>query len=131
MSRDHRFLGRLTAVVIAWLAVASPSAQQGTTQGEWRSYNGDAGATKYAPLDHINRDNVGRLRIAWRRPAVDRSILTKAPDLSYESNFRVTPLMIDGVLYSPNGVGLAEAFDAGTGETLWVQEPFEQGPARL
>ena len=128
MSRDHRFLGRLTTVVIAWLAVASPSAQQGTTQGEWRSYNGDAGATKYAPLDHINRYNVGRLRIAWRRPAVDRSILTKAPDLSYENNFRVTPLMIDGVLYSPNGVGLAEAFDAGTGETLWVQEPFEQGP---
>jgi quinoprotein glucose dehydrogenase len=33
--------------------------------------------------------------------------------------------MIDGVLYSPNGVGLVEAFDAVTGKTLWVQKPFE------
>ena len=33
--------------------------------------------------------------------------------------------MIDGVLYAPNGVGLAEAFDASTGKTRWVQEPFE------
>ena len=36
--------------------------------------------------------------------------------------------MIDGVLYSPNAVGLAEAFDAGTGETVWVQEPVGQKP---
>ena len=38
--------------------------------------------------------------------------------------------MISGVLYSPNGVGLVEAFHPGTGKTLWVQEPFaDQGPA--
>ena len=32
------------------------------------------------------------------------------PKLSFSSNFRATPLMVDGVLYSPNGVGLVEAF---------------------
>ena len=72
----------------------------------------------------INKDNVSRLRIAWRRPAVDPSISSKVPDFSYSGNFRATPLMIGGVLYSPNGIGLVEAFHPGTGKTLWVQEPF-------
>ena len=38
--------------------------------------------------------------------------------------------MIDGVLYSPNGIGLVEAFHPGTGKTLWVQEPFPDEPAQ-
>ena len=41
-------------------------AQQGTTSGEWRSYAGNLGSTKYSPLDQINRDNVQDLEIAWR-----------------------------------------------------------------
>ena len=36
--------------------------------------------------------------------------------------------MVDGVLYSPNGAGLVEAFDPGTGETIWIQEPLDEGP---
>ena len=46
-----------------------------TENGEWRSYSGDQGSTKYAPLDQINRTNVKNLRIAWRRPAVDPLLL--------------------------------------------------------
>ena len=106
------------------LGTAAPGAQQGARGGEWARYGGDAGTTKYAPLDQINKDNVSRLRIAWRRPAVDPSISSKAPDFSYSGNFRATPLMIGGVLYSPNGIGLVEAFHPGTGKTLWVQDPF-------
>ena len=47
------------------------------------------------------------------------------PDLSYGNNFIAAPLMVDGILYSPNGVGLVEAFDPATGDTIWVQEPFD------
>ena len=103
--------------------------QQGAVGGEWRQYAGDVGATKYSPLDQINRDTVASLEIAWRRPAVDQSILDSAPDLSYGGGFSSTPLMVDGVLYGPNAVGLVEAFDPGTGETIWVQEPMDEGPA--
>ena len=106
------------------LGTAFAAAQQGARGGEWTRYGGDAGTTKYAPLDQINKDNVSQLRIAWRRPAVDPSISSKDPDFSYSGNFRATPLMIGGVLYSPNGIGLVEAFHPGTGKTLWVQEPF-------
>jgi quinoprotein glucose dehydrogenase len=32
--------------------------------------------------------------------------------------------MIDGVLFSPNQIGLVEAFDPGTGKTIWLQQPY-------
>jgi quinoprotein glucose dehydrogenase len=114
------------------LGTAVATAQQGARGGEWSRYGGDAGTTKYAPLDQIDKGNVSRLRIAWQRPAVDPSITSRDPKLTYSGNFRATPLMVGGVLYSPNAVGLVEAFHPGTGKTLWVQEPFpEQGPAGL
>ena len=95
--------------------------------GEWRSYASDKASTKYTPLNQIDRDNVGRLRVLWRRPGVDPSITERFPDLSPSNDFRSTPLMVDGVLYASNSVGLVEAFDPGTGETLWVQEPLHEG----
>jgi glucose dehydrogenase len=120
----------LTAVLVVIALSAAVRAQRGTTGGQWRSYNGDVGSTKYAPLDQINKDNVARLRIAWRRPAVDASLTTRDPKLTFSPNFRASPLMVDGVLYSPNGVGLIEAFHPGTGRTVWVQEPFAANELR-
>ncbi|MDE0005275.1 MAG: PQQ-binding-like beta-propeller repeat protein [Rhodospirillaceae bacterium] len=95
--------------------------------GEWRNLGNDPGNTKYTPLDQIHLGNVSKLRILWRRPAVDPAITESEPDLNPIHNFRPTALMIDGVLYAPNGVGLVEAMDPGTGRTLWVQEPLHEG----
>ena len=103
----HPVSYRVLALLFAALVCALPAAaQSGATGGEWRAYGGDRGSTKYAPLDQINKNNVSRLQIAWRRPAVDPQILARNPELKVPNNFRVTPLMVDGVLYSPNGVGL-------------------------
>ena len=110
------------------LATAVATAQQGAVGGQWRWYSGDLGSTKYAPLDQINKENVGRLQIAWRRPAVDSSLVKRKPDFSFSRDFRATPLMIDGTLYGPNGIGLVEAFHPATGKTLWVQQPFADEP---
>jgi quinoprotein glucose dehydrogenase len=90
--------------------------------GEWRSYSGDPGSRKYSPLDQITKENVRNLKIAWRRPAVDPQLLARDSELKFQNNFRATPLMVNGVLYSPNGIGLVEAFNPGTGQTIWVQE---------
>ncbi len=78
---------------------------------------------RYSPLDTINRTNVDSLRVVWERPSVDASITEKYPDLSPSPYLYGTPLMADGVLYAPNGVGLVEAFDPETGKTRWVQQP--------
>ena len=106
----------ISLAVMTSLCLGGAAAAQ-TENGEWRSHSGDAGSTKYAPLDQINRTNVKSLRIAWRRPAVDPLLSGKDPKLQVPNNFRATPVMIGGVLYSPNGVGLVEAFDPGTGKT--------------
>ena len=103
-------------------------AQHGAVGGEWREYSGDLGASKYSPLNQINRSNVGRLRIEWRRPAVDASVIAAAPRVRVGANFHSTPLMVGGVLYAPNAIGFVEAFDAGTGKTLWVEQPLDSTP---
>ena len=118
------------AFVLVLSCAASPAfAQHGAAGGQWRAYAADPGATKYSPLDQIDADNVDRLEIAWTRPTVDQSILDVVPNLGYGNANRATPLMVDGVVYAPNAVGLVEAWDPATGETIWVQQPFEEGPA--
>src|SRR5262245_16310572 len=111
-------------MILFCVSLGSAAAQHGARNGQWGIYSGDSGATKYAPLDQINKNNVGRVQILWRRPAVDPSLAEKDPSFHTPPNFRATPIMVDGVLYSPNGVGLVEAFDARTGKTIWLQQPF-------
>jgi quinoprotein glucose dehydrogenase len=113
-----------SAVLITSM-IAVGHAQKKPANTEWRSYGGDKGFTRYSSLDQINRDNVRNLQVVWRRLAVDPQIMTKFPDLSPSNYFRGTPIIIDGILYAPNGVGLIEAFDAATGRTKWVQQPVE------
>ncbi len=91
---------------------------------EWRYFGGDAAFKRYVPFDQIDRRNVTDLEVVWRRPGADPSYVASFPDLDPGSYLRATPIFVDGVLYSTNAVGLVEAFDPGTGRTLWVQEPF-------
>ena len=98
-------------------------AGQGARGGEWQAYGGDTGSTKYTALDGINIDNVADLEVVWRRPGLDPQYLDINPNQRYTTNWNAAPLIINGVGYVTNGVGLVEAFHPGTGETLWVQEP--------
>jgi quinoprotein glucose dehydrogenase len=83
-------------------------------QTEWLHNRGDLGSTSYSPLDQINRDNVSKLRIAWRWKSDN---FGPTP----EFYFRATPLMADGVLYTTAGIRRnVVAIDATNGETLWM-----------
>ena len=107
----HTILALATGMA---LPTAAGADQQGAAGGEWRYYGGDAGSTRYATLDQINRDNVASLEVAWRWQAAN---FGPAP----EYNYRTTPLMVDGVLYATAGYRrTVVAIDAGTGETLWT-----------
>ena len=116
-----RALSIIACTVSLFLSVAS-EAQRGPNGGQWPNHSGDKGSTKYAPLDQITKNNVRNLVVAWRRPAVAAELRAQHPNLKFSNLFRSTPLMIDGVLYASNGIGLVEAFDPATGKTLWVQE---------
>ena len=78
-------------VAIAWTTVGVRG-QSGTKNGEWRTYGGDLGSTRYAPLDQITSSNFKDLQVAWR---FKTEILGRRPDFNLEA----TPLMINGVLY--------------------------------
>ena len=127
MPRVIQLIGASTLVWLVGFGGWESFGQQ-RTGGDWAYFGGDKAFTRYAPLDQITRDNVGDLRILWRRPAVDRSLMERFPNLIVPGNLRATPILSGGVLYAPNGVGLVEAFHPATGETLWVQEPFDPGP---
>ncbi|MCH2254937.1 MAG: hypothetical protein MK365_17530, partial [Vicinamibacterales bacterium] len=120
--RSRPTLSMTVAVVV--LVASAAFGQQGAVDGEWRSFAGDLGSTKYSALDQIDADNVGTLRVAWRRPLVDPAYLAVDPEVRFSSVSRAAPVIVDGVGYVPNGIGLVEAFDLGTGETRWTQPPF-------
>jgi quinoprotein glucose dehydrogenase len=115
----------LRLILIGAAVASSSTAQSASAPGEWLSYGGEKSFDRYSPLAQINRGNVSKLGIVWARPAVDPVIKDKYPDVSPSTYFRSTPIMVNGTLYAPNGVGLVEAFDAATGITKWVQQPLE------
>ena len=75
-------------------------------------------------MAQIERANVDRLEIVWRRPGTDRWFAESFEGLGVSDYLRSTPVVLDGVLYAPNGIGLVEAFDPASGETVWLQQPF-------
>jgi len=109
------------SVTICLLAGASLPAigQTGAKDGEWRSYGGDLGSTRYSALDQINAGNFNQLEIAWR---------FKTDNLGPRREFQLeaTPLVARGVLYSTAGTRRAVvALDAATGEQLWIHSERE------
>ena len=120
-------LCHLSLLVGLTLAVLPPaaSAQNGTQNGEWRSYAGDIAGTRYAALDQITAENFSDLEIAWRLKTAN---LGPNP----EFNFQSTPLMVDGVIFTTAGSRRSVvAADAETGELLWMHrlDEGERGAA--
>ncbi len=120
-------VGAISMVVVSLLPL-SARAQTGSRPDEWRSYGGDPGHTKYSPLDQITRDNVSELRVAWTWTSVDETLRAENPVIRNGRMFRtyaheVTPLVVDGVLYTTTNLGQIAAIEPTTGETLWSYDP--------
>jgi quinoprotein glucose dehydrogenase len=107
-----RTMMRLAAAVFA--ASTTIAAQRGAPGGEWPTYGGDLGHTRYAPLDQITAANFADLEVAWRFKTDN---LGPRPEFNLQS----TPLVVKGRLYSTGGTRRAVvSLDAGTGEQKWV-----------
>src|SRR2546423_120311 len=100
--------------VILLVAISPLLAQTGAKNGEWPTYGGDLGNTRYSALDQITAANFDKLEVAWRFKTDN---LGPRP----EANLEGTPLMVKGILYSTAGTRRSVvALDAATGELLWV-----------
>ena len=136
-------------------------AQEGApTNGEWPTYGGDLGGTKYSPLSQIDRNNFENLEIAWRwqsadaylsidtpgggewwaeAPLIFDELLRRDPDRwrdaqpPYLTNLKATPLMVGGRLFINMPTSQIASIDAITGETLWVYNPktYEAGTTTM
>ncbi|PYV51527.1 MAG: hypothetical protein DMG92_04155, partial [Acidobacteria bacterium] len=89
---------------------------------EWRSYGGDPGATRFSPLQQINRENVSALKRAWtyHTGEVNRQNET---DRHQIAPFETTPLVVDGILYLSTPSNRVIALDAETGREIWQFDP--------
>jgi len=76
---------------------------------DWLMIRGNHEAWSYSPLDQINQDNVGELRLAW---------IWSMSDIA--SN-QTSPLVHDGILYLFNPGNKIQALRADTGELIWEQ----------
>ncbi len=111
-----------STLVACWFPLL---AQSGAKNGEWRTYGGDLGSTRYSPLDQINAGNFKDLEVAWR-------FKTDSLGPRPEFNFQSTPLMVNGVVYSTAGTRRdVVALDAATGEMLWMHSENEGKRAEL
>jgi len=113
-----KLLAYFTACLLT-VGVLPAAAQTGAAGGEWRTYGGDLGNTRYSPLDQVNAENFNKLEIAWR-------FKTDALGPRPEYVFEATPLFVNGVLYSTAGSRRAVvALDGSTGELLWMHSENE------
>ncbi|MEX1034182.1 MAG: PQQ-binding-like beta-propeller repeat protein [Cellvibrionaceae bacterium] len=83
---------------------------------DWITWGGDPGNTRYSPLAQINKDNATQLQPAWRWQA-------EGLPGRHDSNWKATPLYVDGALYLPTGGSKVAAIDPATGETIWLFTP--------
>jgi len=96
------------AVVVALPAGLAQSTQDLTSPAarDWPTYGRNLQMWRYSPLDQINTDNVGTLRLAWSR------------GLSTIYEDQGSPLEFGAILYI-NGPDLVEALVATNGDQVW------------
>jgi quinoprotein glucose dehydrogenase len=105
---------RRSIFVLSLLLAVTIVGQQGAKNGEWRTWGGDGGNTRYSSLDQVTAQNVKNLKVAWVWKSDN---FGAAPEMKNEN----TPLMVNGVLYFAAGDRRAViAADPATGETLWA-----------
>jgi quinoprotein glucose dehydrogenase len=80
-------------------------------------YEGDAGASHFAPLSQIDKSNVRQLEVVWTYPIEDNSA------------GGMNPIVIDGTMYAVGTGGAVIALDAATGEEQW-NHPFPNSRQR-
>ncbi len=148
------------SLVLVWSLLAVPAvAQHGAKEGEWHSYGGDRGSTKYSALDQIDAGNFAELEVAWRWTTAD-AFLSKdesggewwadhrvifdqlneeKPDRwragrpPFIRNLKATPLMVGDTLYLNTPIAQGVALDAATGRTKWIYNPksYEAGTTTM
>jgi len=107
----------LLALLVVACDAAAPPLPSGGPTAQWRHYGGDAGGSRWSPLEQITPDNVAHLELAWELHTGD--VVSEGPG---KTTFQATPILIDETLYVCTPLNRVFAVDAETGEPRWVAD---------
>jgi quinoprotein glucose dehydrogenase len=90
----------------------------------WPITEGSPGGGRYSPLTDIDRQNVGKLEVAWTYRHGDyRSSLFPWDQGTKGSAFEATPILVEDRLIFPTPYNRVIALDPETGVELWSYDP--------
>ena len=78
--------------------------------GDWLSYRRTDDVTAFSPLRQIDRTTVRQLRPVWSYSMRDNR------------RWLATPIVANGLMYVPEGSGRVTAFDAVSGDVVWIHD---------
>lgn len=90
--------------------------------GNWLTNNRTYDANRYSPLDEINKENVGDLKVAFTVPLMPPSKGAGA----FASSLQGTPLVEDGIMYMSDGWGRVYRINLTSGDRGyidWIMDP--------
>jgi quinoprotein glucose dehydrogenase len=96
----------------------------------WEYWGGDAGGTRFSPIDQITPANVGNLVRGWEFHTGD--LESRPPVAIARTKFEATPLFVEDSLILCSPFNEVIALDPGTGQQKWRYDPKisnEQRPA--
>jgi quinoprotein glucose dehydrogenase len=106
------FIKYLSALAVATLLPVICANAQG-----WPAYGGDPGASRYSTARQIDRENVGRLAVAWTYHTGEAERRGK---IFGQGASEATPILVDGKLLVCTPFNRLIALDPSTGKELWV-----------
>jgi glucose dehydrogenase len=83
--------------------------------GNWMTHGRTYDEQRFSPLQQINADNVGSLKLAW------------SFDLDTDRGQEATPIVVDGVMYVSTAWSKVKALNAANGELVWEYDPQVPG----
>lgn len=89
----------------------------------WAVYRGDKGSTGYSALNEINRDNVGRLEVAWTYHCGDAREGNR-------SAIQCNPVVVNNMMYVTSPLMKLIALQPATGREIWKFDPFVNQEAK-
>jgi len=105
---------RLSWIAFLMAAIAAPA--MSAPDAGWPAYGGDAGGTRYSPLNEITPANVADLKVAWTFRTGE---LGNGVKDWKRSAFEATPILYNGALYLTTSSTDVIAIDAASGTLRW------------
>jgi len=114
---SNKNLCAITALAASLFSVAAWAIPQDAQQlhSTWSTYLGNPDSSHFTSLTQINRDNVGKLAVAW------------SYDAGNERAYEFNPIVVGNIMYVIAWHTDIVALDARTGKQLWVHHPKSMG----